>query len=596
MNLITLDYETFFSADYTLSRMTTEAYVRDPRFETLGCGVRTEDGQLAWLDADQFRDWVKRVDWSQTALLAHHAHFDGLILAHCFGVRPAFWFDTLSMARLIHGNHIRVGLDSLAKHYQLSGKTVPYDLFKGRRWSELDAYTRKTLADGCLHDVELTFELFKLLMRQFPREELPIVDLTVRMFTEPKLVGDRALFEQVRDEEALSKNERLYALGVGERDLQSAAKFTALIEAEGVEMVYKEGKNGPTPAIAKTDQFMRELCEHDNPTVAALASARLEVRSTLNETRAGRLADMAARGSLPVYLSYCGAHTTRWSGGDRVNFQNLPRGSHLRRALRAPDGYLIAAPDQSQGECRLVNWFAGQQDVVERFRRNEDPYLPMASAFYGRAITKADKRERQVGKGIELGCGFGMGGPKLGATLKRAGLELPETEAKRGVDVYRQTHPFVVKLWDRANFALGQLHRKETFAWGCLRGHDGRLYLPNDAWIDYTTLDWRLNEETGRHEWVLSTRNGWSRYHGPKLVENLIQALSRVITSQAMLRFKAMGYPVVGMSHDDCWLLVPDDGRAEEHERAIVSVMAATPRWAPDLPLGAECKLGKTYS
>lgn len=542
------------------------------------------------------------LDWSNTAVIAHHAQFDGLILSHHFGIKPAFWFDTLSMARMVHGNHLSVALGSLAKHYDLDAKSVPYDLFRGRHWADLDEPTRQALAAGCIHDVELTWQIFEKLIKVFPQEELPIVDATIRMFTEPCLVGDRALFADLRDKEMQSKNEMLYALGVGEKDLQSADKFKTILEGIGVEVEMKTAppsKNFPEgreiPALAKTDQFMRNLLEDDDETVCALAQARLDVRSTLAETRAGRLHDMSARGALCVYLSAYGAHTTRWSGGDKVNFQNLPRSGGLRHGVAAPEGHSFGAVDQSQGECRVLNWLAGQDDVVERFRAGHDPYLPMASTFYGREITKVDKEERGLGKVLELQCGFGSGGAKIKSKCRSAGIIITDAEGTRGRDAYRSTHSQVVALWRQAETTLHLLADGRSEQWEPLAIRDGKIYLPNGAWLDFTSLHWHVDPETGERYWRLKTRYGFTKYYGAKLVENVVQALSRVITSQAMLRLRAQGYRIVGMAHDDLWVLIPKDGRQEAHAAVLRDAMRAIPAWGPDLPLDAEVKIGATY-
>lgn len=432
---------------------------------------------------------------------------------------------------------------------------------------------------------------------------MSVIDATIRMFVEPTLIGDQQLFADLRDKEFLSKNQTMYELGVGESELQSADKFVALLEAEGVEVAMKfspPSKKYPQgrmiPAIAKTDGFMQELTEHPDERIATLAQARLDVRSTIDETRAGRLAAMASRGPLCVYLSYAGAHTTRWSGGDRVNFQNLRGGEGLRKGVRAPEGYAFASVDQSQGECRLLNWLAGQWDVVKRFRRGEDPYLPMASAFFGREITKADRQERQCGKVGELQCGFGSGGPKIVSSARKYGVTMTQDEGMRMRDTYRATHPQVVQLWRTAEIVLHELADKKIGSWwGPSRIEAGKLIGPNGAWIDYTTLEWAQDEETGERYWRLKTRKGWVKMYGAKLVENHIQFLSRVVTSQALIKIRAAGYRVVGMAHDDLWVLVPVD-QIEQARAFLVECMSASPVWAPDCPLGAECKIGETYS
>jgi hypothetical protein len=172
LNILTLDFETFFSDDYTLKKMTTEAYVRDPRFEVLGVGLKFDGYPAKWydytMDADIGASLPYRfdaVDWNNTAVLMHHAHFDGLILSHHYGIKPKFILDTLSMARLMLGNHISVGLESLARHYGLDPKSVPYDRMRGCHWADMDTGLRAELAAGCLHDVSLTWDIFCRLMR-----------------------------------------------------------------------------------------------------------------------------------------------------------------------------------------------------------------------------------------------------------------------------------------------------------------------------------------------------------------------------------------------------------------------------------------------
>ena len=620
MNIITLDFETFFDDDYTLSKMTTEQYVRNPRFEAHGVGVRWPDGTKLFYGHERikyeagvmpsFSEWAAGVNWSTIAVLCHHAHFDGLILSHHYGVKPAFWLDTLSMARMVLGTHERLSLDKLCQRYGIKGKTIDYSAqtgFKGWHWRDMPQPVRNNLSSGCLDDLEATWRLFGELAKEFPKVEYPIVDLTVRMFTEPKLVGDTEHFAAVRDAEFQSKNELLYSLGVGEKDLSSNGKFVALLESMGVEVDMKMSAPTKTypqgrlvPAVAKNDRFMQELLDDPDDALSTLARARIETKSTINETRSGRLHDMAVRGPLCVYLNYAGANTRRWSGGDSTNFQNLGRDGKLRRGVTAPEGFLIAAPDQAQGECRLLNWLAGQADVVERFAKGEDVYLPMASAFYGREITKADKDERQVGKGIELGCGFGMGWPKLEATMAKAKppMLLTDEQAERGVKVYRETHPAVVALWKEAEKVLRLLANKEDFSWRIFTGRGGQLYHPNGTWLDYSTLEWHRDEATGDRYWRVRSRDGWKKMYGAKLVENVIQWLSRIVTAEAMVKFQAEGYPIVGMSHDDVWLLVPKHEEQSDddwHKRCIIEIMAATPEWAPGLPLGADCKMGATY-
>lgn len=330
MNLITLDFETYFDSDYTLSKLTTEAYVRDPRFKVHCVGMQGEyvPGEIITYSPQHINRHLTDIfgKFSDNALLCHHAQFDGLILSHHYDIRPAFWFDTLSMARLVFPHAKSHSLGALAKMLGLPEKTVPYESFKGLRDLSPDLYNR--VAEGCIQDVELTHSVFKAMLPFVPMEELRIIDLTIRMFTEPALALDRPRMQDYLTKTQAEKEALLQTLGVTKSDLQSSEVFAGLLTQCGVVPPTKPSPSNPERTIyafAKTDKAMKELLEHDDERIATLVEARLGQKSTIGETRAMRLLDMDSRGPLCVYLNYCGAHTLRWSGGGGVNFQNLPR-------------------------------------------------------------------------------------------------------------------------------------------------------------------------------------------------------------------------------------------------------------------------------
>lgn len=618
MNIITLDFETHFSDDYTLKKMTTEAYIRDPRFEVLGCSIKWIDSeenggaasQAWWYEGEELHDTLRHRDWSQWAVLCHHSHFDGLILSHHYGIEPAFWYDTLSMARLLLGNHLSVGLDSLAKHFGLQAKTVPYDLFRGKHWHELSPSAQQQVGEGACHDVELTWSIFQKLGPLFPAEEFALVDATVRMFTEPVLEGDTQRLGAIWTIEAEEKRKLLADLGVTGADLRSNEKFAELLRAQGVEPERKPGKNGDIYAFASTDDHMRDLQEDLDPTVVALAEARLSEKSNIVQSRSCRLGWMSTRGAMPVYLSYCAAHTTRWGGGDKVNWQNFPRESALGGAIRAPEGHMVVVNDASQIECRILNMVAGQHDVIERFRDHQDPYTSIASQFYGFPVTKANPKERGTGKQLELSCGYGAGGPTIRATAKRGTygppVYLDAEQAMRARDLYRGTHPSVVSLWQSANEVLKKLSAGITFDWHCLHVKDKRIYLPNGAPLIYETLEWHTDHEhmqdmdragviRAQEYWRIKTRRGYAKLYGAKLVENVIQALARLHVSQAWLRCAAAGIRMVSMEHDKLIAVV----REHEADAALVfmqSEMSRAPDWLPGIPLDSEGYVSHTFA
>lgn len=416
MRIVTIDLETFFDSrnGYTLKKQSIEEYVRDSRFIAHGAAIKwSQNHEAKWYDEPELRFILQQEDWSDVFLLAHHAAFDLFILKHHYGVSPAMRGCTLSMARLLLGNHLSVSLDSTRKHFNLPAKTTPYGLFDGKHWKEMTREVRQQVADGCVDETESIWTIFNLLGKTFPREEYDVVDSVIQMFTEPVLRADIPLLARVWETEAANKQRRLQELNIDAAELQSANKFTALLEAEGVEVETKQGKRGSIPAFAKTDQFMRDLLEHPNERIRTLAEARLGEKSTFLQTRAETLGWMARRGPLPVYLRYAGAGTLRVAGGDGGNWLNFKRNSDIRRSILAPEGYLIAPVDSSQIECRVLNYLAGQEDVIENFRVGRDPYIPLASAFYGEPIyrpEKADPRrvemetKRGAGKQGELMC------------------------------------------------------------------------------------------------------------------------------------------------------------------------------------------------
>lgn len=623
MKPITLDIETYFDKDYTLSKLTTEEYVRDPRFKVHCVGFRTDQDpkRPVWAQTVPWaRDHAANKGWfSDCAVLCHHSQFDGLILNHHYGIRPAFWFDTLSMARLVLPHLKSHSLEALAAHFGLPAKTVPYQKFKGLR--NLPAELYREVAESCKLDVELTYAIFRKLLPSVPAEELRVIDATIRMFTEPCLGLDKPRLEnylaKVQDEKALALNK----LGVTREELQSSAKFAVLLQSLGVECPTKPSPSGGVclqcvgvtgeidlqclfckgsgkkqiPALSKTDEGMKQLLEHENETVALLAAARLGQKSTLGETRSQSLLGMQDRGALCVYLRYCGAHTTRWSGADGLNFQNLPRGSEIRSSILAPERSRLVIIDLAQIECRVLNWLAGQEDILTAFREGRDLYSEGASRFYGQPVTKADKLERHLGKTLELGCGYGMGWAKFqhtcrGGALGGAPISLDEGEARRAVASYRASHPAVVRLWKYADWMLAALHTQEQeIVWGPMRVRAAQIVLPNGAALDYSNLT------IVDGEYATITRKGTTKIYGAKLVENVVQALSRVVLSQAMLKIIAAGWRVVLTCHDELVMVAPVE-HAQECLAECLQIMKTPPAWAAGLPLDAEGWVSERYS
>jgi hypothetical protein len=451
------------------------------------------------------------------------------------------------------------------------------------------------------NDTELTYKLFQTLGPDFPVSEFKLIDLTIRMFTEPTLELDVAKLEGHLFSVQSRKGQLLLSVAANQEVLMSNPKFALALQNMGVEPPVKisptTGKE--TWAFGKTDEDFKALLEHDDVRVQTLVAARLGVKSTLEETRTERFIGISKRGKLPIPLRYYAAHTGRWGGDDKVNMQNLPRASALKFAMLAPKGHAIIDSDSSQIEARTLAWLAGQHDLVEAFEKGEDVYKIMASKIYNKAEEDVTKDERFVGKTTILGCGYGMGAAKFKKQLKVFNVDISEDEARSIIDVYRTSYPAITKLWREAGTALGAVINNQTVELGrsgvlVVEGHKGIL-LPNGLYLRYPNLRKQNNE--GKSEYVYDTKKGKTtvpnRIYGGKVVENLCQALARIIIGEQMLLI-AKKYKVVMTVHDAIACVVPE-GDVDVALENIQMFMRVRPAWALELPLNCEAGSGGTY-
>lgn len=604
MDIITLDFETFYDRSFSLSKMTTEEYIRHEYFETIGVGVKVNDGETQWFSGTvkKTSEFLDQFDWENSVAVAHNAMFDMAILNWHFDIRPKRIADTLSMLRAIDGPDAGNSLAKAAERYGLGvkGDEVINALGKGR----LD-FTPEELArygEYCRNDVDLTYELFKRIAPSFPPVEFRLIDLTIRMFTEPVLSLEKSdLDAHLADVQA--KKEALMAkLNYDKADLMSNPKLAELLEFHGVVPPVKisptTGKE--TYAFAKNDEAFKELLEHENPQVQAIVAARLGVKSTLEETRTERFIGIADRGTLPIPLRYYAAHTGRWGGDDKVNMQNLPRKSPLKKAIRAPEGYCFIDCDSSQIEARTLAWLAGQDDLVEAFDKGEDVYRIMASRIYGVPPEEVTDDQRFVGKTTILGAGYGMGAAKFRAQLKTFGVEMSLDECKRIITVYRETYPMIPRLWRQAGSALDAMIGNQTAPLGRdgvleVRGADG-IKLPNGLRLQYPNLRY-VTQPDGKQEMVYDQKKGravlMSRIYGGKMVENICQALARIVIGEQMLMI-ARRLRVVMTVHDAVGAIAPVE-EADDARAFVEQCMRVRPKWALGLPLNCESKMGASY-
>lgn len=604
MNVITVDFETFYDRHFSLSKMTTEEYVRDELFEVIGVAVKVGDGETQWFSGPkaQTKRWLEQFDWANSIAVAHNAMFDMAILNWHFDIRPKRIADTLSMLRALDGPDAGNSLAKAAERYGLGvkGDEVVNALGKGRidfTPEELHRY-----AQYCINDVDLTYDLFSRIAVGFPAVEFRLIDLTIRMFTEPVLELDATILRDHLSEVQRKKNDLLGKALISKDNLMSNGQLAETLRDLGVEPPTKisptTGKE--TYAFAKNDEAFKALLEHENPIVQAIVAARLGVKSTLEETRTERFIRIAERGPLPIPLRYYAAHTGRWGGDDKVNMQNLPRKSPLKKAIRAPEGYTFIDCDSSQIEARTLAWLAGQDDLVAAFDRGEDVYKIMASAIYGVPVDEVTDDQRFVGKTTILGCGYGMGAAKFQAQLLTFGVKMDLDECKRIIQVYRETYPMIPKLWRAAGEALDAMANNQTAPLGrdgvlVVEGREG-IRLPNTLRLRYENLRW-VTQPDGKSEMVYDQKKGrailTTRIYGGKCVENICQALARIVIGEQMLMI-ARRLRVVMTVHDAVGSIAPTE-EAEEARSFIEACMRIRPKWSALLPLNCESKMGASY-
>ena len=642
--ILVIDFETRWDRkEYTLSKMTTEQYIRDPRFKAFGCCIKTYDVPgTVWVTHADLPDFFNTIDWSTTAVLAHNAQFDVAILSYVYGHQPCFIFDSLSMARALRGVEVGNSLAKLANEFGLPPKGQAVHSTDGLE--ELTHEIEFELAEYCKHDTFLCEEVFKRLIKDYPAKELRLIDLTLKMFTNPVLELDQEMLREALMEESTKRTELLNRLGIEEATLASNDKFASVLSKMGIAPPKKISKTTGKEALAlaKNDAHFQALLNSDNEDVALLCEARLAVKSTLERTRAQRFLDISERGRLPVPLNYYGAHTGRWSAskGSGLNLQNLKRGSFLRKSIQAPAGYSLVVCDLAQIEPRVLAWMCDYTDLLEIFASGKDAYAQFGAQMFGIPGLSKDSHPdlRQSAKSALLGCGYGLGWASFAAQLLTGFLGAPPTRydkafakqlgvgaefvnefisyqpylermkdiphtctepeltvhcvsAKKIIDKYRDAAQPVKTFWEMCDALIKRsLVEGKPYTHKCLTFEKERIVLPSGLALRYPQLS-GVADEKGRIQWTYGDDK--KKLYGGKLTENIVQAVARCVMTDGMLRIQKQ-YPCVLTVHDEVVALVPES-EADDAENWVLAQMTMVPKYMPGIPLGAEAGHAKRY-
>ena len=649
--ILTADFETYWnSKTYTLSKMTTEEYIRDKSFNAFGCCFHElgSEQPTEWVRGDDLPEFLSGIDWGRTAVLAHNAQFDVSILSWKYGVTPAFIFDTLSMARALRGVEVGNSLARLALEFSLPPKGVAVHSTDGLQ--SISREVEKELADYCAHDVYLCEEIFKRLVANYPASELRLIDMTLKMYTEPVLQLDKLMLVNALEDEKEKREELLARLNVTDAMLASNGQFAELLRTLNVEPPTKKKKptaKTPKPvgvnfAFAKTDAMFQAMLNGDNEDVAALCEARLKVKSTTERTRAQRFLEISQRGPLPVPLSYYGALSGRWtaSKGSAINMQNLKRGSFLRKAIMAPEGHQLVVGDLSQIEPRVLAWIADYEDMLDIFRSGADPYAAFGAQMFNiPGMTKDSHPDlRQSAKSALLGCGYGLGWASFASQLmvgflgappvrynkdfaRKLGVdsayvnrfidwednlkkmaEIPHTctdsellihcvAAKKIIDIYRSTAHPVASFWEMCSGLIASsLAQGREFRYKCVVFRKGEIELPNGMKLLYPDLR-QVKDDKGRVQWVYGPDA--TKLYAGKITNNIVQGVARIVMTDGMLRV-AKRYPIKGTVHDELIAVVPD-AQVDDAKTWVLAQMTMEPRYMPGIPLNADGGAHRRY-
>ena len=554
MRKIYIDFETFYSKEYSLRKLTPMQYILGPQYETIGCGIAIDDAEPKWLEGDKVATLLSKVTGSWMAI-SHNALFDMRVLAYRYGIRPPISVDTMAIARAILTPFLPRGSVSLQNVSDYLGIPKENKLALGNvlGW-HLDAIKEheeshyKPLRAMCLDDVRRCRLIYQQLSPKFSAQEHKINDMVIRMATIPQFAMDVDKLLDHKVKLSAYKAALLAQTGVDKPSLMSNDKFAELLRNLGVEPGLKPSPADPTKftyAFAKTDVFMESLEEHDDPDVQALAAARLGHKSTLEETRTQRFIDIASvtfdgtSSWFPVPLRFSGAHTHRFSGDDKLNAQNLPsrKSTLLRESLVAPPDHIVMSVDASQIEARLTAWLAGCTSMVNAFANAEDIYSIFATTIFGYPVIKKLKKERMLGKISILGLGFGMGPPKFKDTVRiqSAGehqIILDPDEAKRVVLLYRRTYPEIPAAWRFLDRMIERMHAgtAEGTKWGPVTFENNAVVLPSGLRLFYRDL--RYNDGKWSYWDGQKRKSLW----GGTFMENIVQALDRQAVMEAAVR------------------------------------------------------------
>lgn len=599
-----IDFETFYSKEYSIADLGNYGYTHHPEFNAYMLSVAGDDG-FEWVGSPADFDW-KMLN-GQVAV-AHNAGFEAAVIARLkeLDIVPqelefAAFHDTADLAAYLGFPR---SLAAAAEHLLgVKPDKGIRDKAKGKRWEDMTEGFKKDMTQYAMDDSRLELQLWLKYGHLWPDWEREISRLTREMCIGGLPVNLAALEDAISTLDALLWHTRKMIPWAEDPDAPALSPKSVALECR------KHGIEPPKSMAKDSDVFQEWLDKHGKqfPWAKAMGSYRsinnfLKKLTTMRDRTVPSDYNAKDYPIMPYGLKYAGAHTLRDSGDTGFNVQNLPRGAmfaeeikdmtekesdgiDIRGLISAPEGKILGVVDLSAIEPRVITYFAEDWELLEMFSQGYDPYEAWARTAEGyidpRPLAEVDSNLRKICKVKVLGLGYGAGAEKLTLiSWNLAKLELDLAQATEIVEKFR-ARPFIPKLW-----------RKLENAMRMRGGQDFTMELPSGREMRYRDVRNYAGLTAGIPRMGKMMRLG---FWGGTLVENLVQATSRDIFMDGVLRLHQAGLPPILRVHDEAVCLL-DEATAESDLKRMISILSTSPSWMQDLPVGAAGHLCKEYS
>lgn len=590
--LVSIDYETEYSKEYSIRDMGAWAYCTDPRFRAYLLAVAWEDGR-EWVGDPKDFDWtsIDKQDW-----IAANAGFewevterlrkDGIVPEN---IKPRKIYDVLDLSRYLGfpGN-----LDA-ACQYLLNVKIDKgtRDRAKGQKWETMSPDFQYAMKQYALTDAKLELRLWQEHGHKMPPEEIMLSRLTRIMCRQGVPIDIKAV------EEGITKLQDYLA------ELRSRIPWGAdmAIPPTSPQAVAHEcAKYGiPKPASMAKDSELFNIWLQDHGDALPWAKAIGQYRSTNNILRKLQTIQRRTRpdGIMPFGLKYGGAHTLRDSGDSGFNVQNLHRAPYvctpskgkpfqvdLRSMITAPEGKMLGVLDLVAIEPCVLAVLSEDKELLQRLKKGEDIYDAWARLTKNykdpRPLSEVDPRKRRLCKVELLMLSYGGGTEKCIKTTKLwAGVDLEFSEAQRIVARFRD-RIFIPKFWIKMETGMRQS-----------AGEDWALELPSGRIMNYRKVQTAkgLSAEIPKLGQMLRCH-----YWGGSITENVVQATARDVLMFHVLKCSDAGFHPILRVHDELVFLFNEETAGKDLQ-TIKGIMSTAPPWMKNLPVWASGHLCKKY-